>query len=153
MLYYLIFVPIVLCVIHALEAMLIFILEQRLYRRRSRNLQSFQDHISCHLKPKSQQISDRIFGSMKQTLMSNSLEEMANFADHVCIYNATNYRFCKDQVDIIKSNHSQFDKWNNVSLGNMAYLSLYGNPTFRQDFRNHLKRYMIATNTQLSFNL
>ena len=153
MLYYLIFVPIVICVIHGLEAMLIFILDQRPSSRRRHNLQSFLDHIGNHLKPKSQQISDRIFGSMKQTLMSNSLEEMSNFADHVCIYNAINYRFLKDQVDIIKSNPPQFDKWNNVSLGNMAYLSLYGHPEFRQDFLNHLKRYMVETNTQLRFNL
>ncbi len=69
-------------------------------------------------------------------ILQMKLDQQATFADIVCIQNANDYRFCKDQIKSIRALFPLFPPTNTTGLGNLAYLSKYAHPEFREEFSN-----------------
>ena len=67
------------------------------------------------------------------------IERQAQYADQICVQNAKNLQFCRGQLAGFREN-PQFHLWNATSIGNLAYMALYGCEETRKDYRMLLDR-------------
>jgi hypothetical protein len=72
-------------------------------------------------------------------LLDLPIERQAQYADQVCGQNARNLGFCQGQLAGSRED-PQFDRWNATSIGNLAYMTLYGCEETREDYRKLLDR-------------
>jgi hypothetical protein len=67
------------------------------------------------------------------------VERQAQYADQVCGQNSSNLGFCQGQLAGFRED-PQFHLWNATSIGNLAYMSLYGCEETRNDYKKLLDR-------------
>jgi hypothetical protein len=67
-------------------------------------------------------------------ILQMKLDKQAAYADIVCIQNATDYAFCEDQIKSIRALFPLFPPNNTTGLANLAYMSKYAHPEFREEF-------------------
>ena len=54
------------------------------------------------------------------------IEEQAEYADGICLANINNLSFLEQQLSGIHGNADEYALWNEVSIGNFAYIALNG---------------------------
>jgi hypothetical protein len=82
--------------------------------------------------------------SVKEVVAEPSLEKMAQYADSSCINFAKNEDFADSQCNGVL-NQSLYHMWNSTSVGNLAYMSLYGHPDYRPIYLHALNQYLEIT--------
>lgn len=92
---------------------------------------------------------DSVMGSKAQIMASQSLAEMAKYADHVCAQNASSRTFCAPT----DNPEETYQLWNGTSVGNAAFLALYGHSDFRQDYRAILRGFFEHEGVSLCFEI
>lgn len=74
-----------------------------------------------------------------QEIINLPIERQAQHADQVCGTNARNLSFCRGQIAGFATD-PQFHRWNATSIGNLAYMALYGCEETRGEYKKLLDR-------------
>lgn len=69
-------------------------------------------------------------------ILQMTLDEQAAYADYVCIESASGHDFCDEQIKSIREDFPFHPPCNTTGLANLAYMSKYAHPTFRDEFSN-----------------
>lgn len=106
-----------------------------------------------------EKIADEIFGSWDDVLGCESLEAMAEYADHVVVRDAQDTDFVAQQAGrmLARINSPDLDEyfaqWNSTSLGNIAYLWVYGIKGYEDVYRVVLTKFLQHSDRKLKFDL
>jgi len=103
-----------------------------------------------------QKTMDSVFGSWDDLYACESMEEMAEYADHVCVQMASNPEFQKGQIhgmEGIDLGQQAMELMNPTSLGNIAYSCLHSPPPYDDQWRAIFREIKERNNLPIKFDI
>lgn len=83
---------------------------------------------------------DDLFSDKRfKDIVKAPIEKQAEYADAVCVANAKDVNFCRNQLKGVEED-PQYEKWNPTSIGNCAYMALHGCTETRDAYKDILDK-------------
>jgi hypothetical protein len=103
-----------------------------------------------------QKTMDSVFGSWEDLFRCETMEEMSEYADGVCIQMAPDGNFQKGQLQNMQHfdlGQEAMEKMNPTSLGNIAYSCLHSPPPYDEQWRAIFREIKERNNLPIKFEI
>lgn len=101
-------------------------------------------------------ILDSAFGSFEDLYACETMEQMAEYADHVCVQNTPDEEFQERQLkgmEGVDLGRQAFQMMNPTSLGNIAYSCVHAPPPHNQRWRAIFREIKERNNLPIKFEI